>query len=103
MSADPGVMGSLTGDASTTGAVSIGDMTRTLPEAEARTLFLAAAAMAARRPGALAIDKDTCVVITAATRIVLTIDDGFAEVYDPDESLVAALAPAQGRRTARET
>jgi hypothetical protein len=97
LTAHPDVTASLTGDDSTTGTLTIGDLTRTLPEAEARTLFLAAAAIAARRPTALAIDRDTCVVITAATHIALTIDVGFAEVYHPNQSLAEATRPPRGR------
>jgi hypothetical protein len=92
VSADQGVATSLSGDASTTGTLTIGDLTRTLPEAEARTLFLAAAAIAARKPGALTINGDTCVVITATTHISLTITNGFVNAYDPGAALVSATS-----------
>ena len=92
MSADLGVTASLSGDDSTTGTLTIGDLTRTLPEAEARTLFLAAAALAARKPGALTIDGDTCVVVTASTHIALTITNGFVNSYEPGAALVSATS-----------
>jgi len=65
-----------------TAAVHINEHIVELPEAEARTLFLAAVAMS-KRTGALAITTDVMVAITPATRISLTIPDGFHSEYDP--------------------
>ena len=92
MTARPDVAADLTGHEST-GTLTIGHLTRTLPEAEARTLFLAAGAIAARRPTGLVIDQDTCVVVTATTHIALTIEQGFADAYDPDAALDRATQP----------
>jgi hypothetical protein len=64
------------------GIVHINSHTIELPEAEARTLFLAAVAMT-KRPGALAISTSTMLAITAATQVSITINDGFAEEYNP--------------------
>ena len=89
MTTHPDVEASVTGTDST-GTLTIGHVTRTLPELEARTLFLAAGAIAARQPTGLVIDRDTCVVVTSATHIALTIDQGFADLYDPDAALALA-------------
>lgn len=74
----------------TLGTVRINDHTIELPEAEARTLFLAAAALT-KRPGALVINADTTLAITSATQVSITIPDGFTDEYNPDEALEKAL------------
>ena len=75
-----------------TGSITIGTLTLNLPEGEARSLFLAAAAIANRTPGALVVNGDTCVVITASTHISLTITNGFVDAYDPGAALVSATS-----------
>jgi hypothetical protein len=64
------------------GTIRINEHTIELPEAEARTLFLAATALT-RRSGALAINTDTTIVVNQATQISLTISGGFTDEYDP--------------------
>jgi hypothetical protein len=65
-----------------TGIVCINEHTLELPEAEARTLFLAATALT-RRSGPLTIDIDTTIVVNQSTQISLTIAGGFVKEYDP--------------------
>jgi len=65
-----------------TGTVRINEHTIERPEAEARTLFLAAVALS-RKPGALVINDDVTIVINQATQISITITGGFVDEYDP--------------------
>jgi len=69
-----------------TGLVQINQHITELPEAEARTLFLAAVAMT-KRSGALAISPHITVAITAATQVSITIADGFVDEYEPEKVL----------------
>jgi len=71
---------------SLTGIVRINEHTIELPEDEARTLFLAAVVMT-KRPGGLAINSSTMLAITSATQVSITIEDGFADEYDPQRTL----------------
>jgi hypothetical protein len=70
------------------GTVTIGTITVELPEAEARTLFLAAGARA-RRGGPIVISRDHTLYVNPATQISLTIECGFADDYDPERDLAA--------------
>lgn len=64
------------------GIIRINEHTIELPEHEARTLFLAAAA-SSKRTGPLAINADTTIVVNQGTQISLTITAGFTDDYDP--------------------
>lgn len=79
----------------TTGTVSIGDESRTLPLMEARDLFLAAGV--ARRKGIpIAIDAHTMIAPGLSTAITFTATGGFTDEYNP-----SAFLGAHGRRRTR--
>jgi hypothetical protein len=69
----------------TDGTVTIDTHQRTLPEEQARTLFLLATAISKRGGGALAVDPDTLVIVNSSTPIT----DGFTDQYDPATQLDA--------------
>jgi voltage-gated potassium channel Kch len=68
------------------GIVRINEHTVELPEDEARTLFLAAAALT-RRGGPIAINNDTMIAVTSATRVSIDINNGFNAEYNPQQVL----------------
>ncbi|MCS5715111.1 hypothetical protein NVV95_11165 [Herbiconiux sp. CPCC 205716] len=72
----------MTGTDNTTGTVTIGRHTLTLPEEQARALFLAAG-YASKRSAALVISPDITTVVKPGTEVSITITGGFTEEHDP--------------------
>jgi hypothetical protein len=81
-----------------TGTVTIGSHVLELPEAEARNLFLLAAA-AGKRGNPLAISEDVMVAVTPGTPVALSIPGGFVDDYNPGRDAQRLLSPQQ--RTVR--
>jgi len=77
-----------------TGTVTIGSHVLELPAAEARNLFLLAAA-AVKRGNPLAISEDVMVAVTAGTPIALSIPGGFVDDYNPSRDAQRLLSPKQ--------
>jgi hypothetical protein len=82
------------------GTVTIGTYEVTLPEEDARTLFLAAMVVQ-KRSQPLAVTADTMLVITPATPITIVIAGGFAGERTPDQVVAAAHKRATAPRTMR--